>query len=169
MPKAPTVPFIGTVTGSPETRFTDSGIPVTRFRLTTVPSEWDAQARQWRDAAPIHYICTAWRDLARNAAESLVDGVEVIVHGRITGAPDSSILVSADEIGVSLRARIAYTAASLPPQAAQVHSPHVPGPPQPAVQPAASAPQPAPSPGQPPRWWEQKRAEGWLHPTGRQT
>ncbi|MFD5722644.1 single-stranded DNA-binding protein [Streptomyces sp. NPDC127036] len=163
MPKAPTVTFIGTVTGSPQTRFTDSSIPVTRFRLTTVPSEWDAQARQWRDAAPIHYICTAWRDLARNAAESLVDGVEVIVHGRITGARDSNILVSADEIGVSLRARIAYTTASLPPQAAQVHTPHVstPAPPPPAVQPAASVPQPPPGPGQPPRWWEQKRAEGW--------
>ncbi|MEW1568443.1 single-stranded DNA-binding protein [Streptomyces sp. NPDC093509] len=162
MAKTPTVPFTGTVTGSPETRFTDS-IPVTRFRLTTVPSEWDTQTRQWRHAAPIHYICTAWRDLARNAAESLIDGVEVIVHGRITGARDSYILVSADEIGVSLRARIAYTTASLPPQAAQVHTPHVstPAPPPPAVQHAASAPQPPPGPGQPPRWWEQKRAEGW--------
>ncbi|MFD5814687.1 single-stranded DNA-binding protein [Streptomyces sp. NPDC127038] len=167
MPKAPSVPFIGTVTGTPQTRFTDSGIAVTRFRFTTVPSEWDAQARQWRDAAPIHYICTVWRDLARNAAESLVDGVEVIVHGRITGASDGDILVSADEIGVSLRARIAYTAASLPPQAALVHAPHVaaPAPPAPAVQPAASTAQPAPGPGQPPRWWEQKRAEGWSRHT----
>lgn len=60
-----------------ECRFTDSGIAITRFRLTSVPREWDAQARQWRDGAPIRYICTVWRDLARNAAESLIAGVQI--------------------------------------------------------------------------------------------
>ncbi|MFE7961245.1 single-stranded DNA-binding protein [Streptomyces sp. NPDC057413] len=104
----------GTVTSDVECRFTESGIAVCRFRLTETPSQWDAATQKWRDGTSIPYACTAWRDLARNAAESLTSGVTVLVKGRITETKDNSVYLSVDGLGISLRQRIAYTQASLP-------------------------------------------------------
>ncbi|WP_427168782.1 single-stranded DNA-binding protein (plasmid) [Streptomyces sp. C1-1] len=146
----------GTITGDVEVRFTQGGIAVCRFRLTETPTQWDAAAQKWRDLEPIPYICTAWRDLASNAAESLVDGVNVLVKGRVTGVKDNSIYLSVGDLGISLRKRIAYTETSLPsPIAARpVTAP-------PAPQPAPAS-RPAPGrPGSPPAWWEQRRASNW--------
>ncbi|WP_455362340.1 single-stranded DNA-binding protein [Streptomyces sp. SYSU K21746] len=73
---APSITHVsGTVTSDVECRFTESGVAVCRFRLTEVPSQWDAATPKCRDGTPISYVCTAWRDLARNATESLVSGV----------------------------------------------------------------------------------------------
>ncbi|MFD7708611.1 single-stranded DNA-binding protein [Streptomyces sp. NPDC059786] len=149
---APSVTHVtGTITGDVEVRFTENGIVVCRFRLTETPTRWDTATQKWRDGDPIPYICTAWRDLARNAAESLVDGVSALVKGRITGIRDNSVYLSVDDLGISLRRRIAYTETSLPsPIAARPVT-------------AAPAPQPATAsrPGNPPAWWEQKRASNW--------
>ncbi|MFI9825267.1 single-stranded DNA-binding protein [Streptomyces sp. NPDC052013] len=111
----PTVTHVtGTVAGDVEVRFTQDGIAVCRFRLTETPTQWDAAARKWRDLDPVPYICTAWRDLATNATESLVDGVNVLITGRITEIKDNSIYLSVDDLGISLRRRITYTETSLP-------------------------------------------------------
>ncbi|MEJ8654961.1 single-stranded DNA-binding protein [Streptomyces sp. MS1.AVA.4] len=143
----------GTVTGDVECRFTESGLAVCRFRLTEVPSQWDAATQKRRDGTPISYVCTAWRDTARNATESLVNGVNVLLKGRITEIKDNSIYLSIDDIGVSLRQRIAYTETGLPsPAAAAPLSP----PPKPQS-PAPSTTQP----GNPPAWWEGQRSSGW--------
>ncbi|WP_328349080.1 single-stranded DNA-binding protein [Streptomyces sp. NBC_00445] len=153
---APSVTHVtGTVAGGVEVRFTQDGIAVCRFRLTETPTQWDAAAQTWRDLDPIPYICTAWRDLASNAAESLVDGVNVLVKGRITGVKDDSLYLSIDDLGISLRRRIAYTEISLPsPIAARRYTA------PPAPQPAAAS-RPATGPGGPPAWWEQKRSANW--------
>lgn len=142
---APSVTHVsGTVAGDVEVRFTQDGISVCRFRLTETPTQWDTTARQWRDLDPIPYICTAWRDLAKNAAESLVDGVSVLVKGRITGVRDNALYLSVDDLGISLRRRIAYTETSLPsPIAARPYT-------------ALPAPQLAAT-SHPPAWWEQKQ------------
>ncbi|MET8572985.1 single-stranded DNA-binding protein [Streptomyces sp. NPDC004783] len=148
----------GTVTGDVEVRFTESGVAVCRFRLTDTPAQWDAAAQRWRDGTPIHYVCTAWRGLARNAAESLVNGVDILVKGRITEIRDNAVYLSADDIGISLRKRIAYTETSLPsPAAAAPVTPH--SPPTPAS-PSPSHPA-ARRPGNPPAWWEKRRSSGW--------
>ncbi|MFF9244567.1 single-stranded DNA-binding protein [Streptomyces sp. NPDC014776] len=116
---APSITHVsGTVASDVECRFTESGIAVCRFRLTETPSQWDATTRKWRDGIPISYVCTAWRDLARNATESLTGGVTVLVKGRITEIKDNSIYLSVDDLGLSLRQRIAYTETSLPSPAA---------------------------------------------------
>ncbi|MGW5657205.1 single-stranded DNA-binding protein [Streptomyces humi] len=143
----------GAVTGDVECRFTESGIAVCRFRLTEVPSEWDSAARQWRDGTPIPYVCTAWRDLARNATESLTTGVTVLVKGRITEIKDNAVYLSVDDLGVSLRQRIAYTEASLPSQAAAapVSPPATPSTPRTTTR----------QPGQPPEWWSVQRSSHW--------
>ncbi|MGW5636307.1 hypothetical protein [Streptomyces sp. NPDC003832] len=99
-------------------------------------------------------MCTAWQDLARNAAESLTNGITVLAKGRITEIKDHSVYLSVDDLGISLRQRIAYTQASLPSPAAAPLTP--PPTPQPA---APSAPGPATKqPGNPPAWREEQRA-----------
>lgn len=155
MPEAPATPITGIVTGDVESRFTESGVAISRFRLTSTPREWDAANSAWRDGKPIHYVCTLWRETAANAAESLVHGIEVLVHGRITDVRDSTLWISVDAIGVSLRQRIVYTEASLPGPAAA--APIIaPPPPRPAA-PSASRPA-ARRPGNPPHWWEEQRS-----------
>ncbi|MDX2916257.1 single-stranded DNA-binding protein [Streptomyces griseiscabiei] len=154
---APSVTHVtGTVAGGVEVRFTQEGIAVCRFRLTETPTQWDATAQKWRGLEPIPYICTAWRDLASNAAESLVDGVSVLVKGRVTGVKDDSVYLSIDDLGISLRRRIAYTETSLPsPIAARpVTAP-------PAPQPATASRTAPGRPGSPPAWWERKRSANW--------
>ncbi|HET6856129.1 MAG TPA: single-stranded DNA-binding protein [Streptomyces sp.] len=150
---APSVTHVsGIVTGDVEVRFTQSGVAVCRFRLTETPAQWDASARKWRDGVPIRYICTAWRNLARNATESLVSGTDVLVKGRITEIKDDSIYLSADDIGISLRKRIAYTESSLPSPAAAA-----PVTPPPTPQPAAAPHAITGPPGRPPAWWEEEQ------------
>ncbi|MDQ0956103.1 single-strand DNA-binding protein [Streptomyces phaeochromogenes] len=154
---APSVTHVsGTVTGDVECRFTESGLAVCRFRLTETPTQWDAAARKWRDGTPIRYICTAWRELARHATESLVNGVNVLVKGRITEIKDDSIYLSADDIGISLRRRIAYTETSLPSPAATA-----PITPPPTPQPPTASSAATRRPGNPPAWWEEERTSGW--------
>ncbi|MEV5358186.1 single-stranded DNA-binding protein [Streptomyces sp. NPDC052693] len=170
---APSVTHVsGTVTGNVEVRFTDSGVAVCRFRLTQTTTQWDAAAQQWRDGTPIRYVCTAWRNLARNATESLVDGVRVLVTGRVTEIRDNAVYLSVDDLGISLRQRIAYTETSLPsPASAAPISPTTPvaAPAAPTAQRAAAgARSPAGQAGGPPAWWEQRRATGW-HPTTART
>ncbi|MFD7015207.1 single-stranded DNA-binding protein [Streptomyces sp. NPDC059928] len=165
MPSDLVTPVTGTVTGDVECRITETGTVIARFRLTTRPREWDARARAWRDGKPVAYICTVWRDLARTAAESLTDGVTVLVHGRITEVRDNTVWFSVDELGISLRQRIAYTEQSLPsPQAAAPISTPQPAAipaPCPAPQPAAVAPARRTRTDSRPRWWETERAQGW--------
>ncbi|MFC8434906.1 single-stranded DNA-binding protein [Streptomyces sp. NPDC057253] len=159
---APSVTHVtGTVTGGVEVRFTTDGIAVCRFRLTETPTQWDATTQKWRDLEPIPYICTAWRNLASNAAESLVDGVSVLVKGRITGVKDDSLYLSIDDLGISLRRRIAYTETSLPSPIAARPLTAPPVAPPPASQPAAASRPATRRPGSPPAWWEQQRSAHW--------
>ncbi|GHC88500.1 single-stranded DNA-binding protein [Streptomyces flavofungini] len=149
----------GTVTGDVECRFTESGITVCRFRLTDVPTRWDASAQEWRDGAPIMYVCTAWRNLARHAAESLIDGIRVLVTGRLTDVKDGFIFLSVDDLGLSLRQRIAYTEASLPSPAAAA----------PTRAPDSGPPVPASAPGAPPVWWARQRTGARPRPRTRRS
>ncbi|MFE9559086.1 single-stranded DNA-binding protein [Streptomyces sp. NPDC006692] len=152
MTTAPAMPISGTVTGDVECRITESGTVIARFRLTARPREWDPRSRAWHDSKPVSYVCTVWRDLARTAAESLTDGVTVLVHGRITEVRDATLWLRVDELGISLRQRIVYTEQSLPsPQAAAP----VTAPPAPARTGARSVG------GGRPGWWETERAQGW--------
>ncbi|USQ85897.1 hypothetical protein NFX46_20470 [Streptomyces phaeoluteigriseus] len=118
-------------------------------------------------------MCTAWRDLARNATESLTDGVSVLVTGRVTEIRDNAVYLSVDDLGISLRQRIAYTETSLPSPAAAVPiSPtsSVASVAAPATAQPAGAGAGGPAAGQaggPPDWWEQRRTAGWHHPAAR--
>lgn len=159
----PPTTVTGTVTGDVEVRFADNGTPIARFKLTVTPRNFNQTTQAWEDGKPVRYVCTLWRDLACHAAESLTDGLDVLVIGRITDVRDNALYLSVNDIGLSLCHRIAYTEASLPSPAAARPTPASSPPPPPAAQDAS--PQPAPatprSPGQQPDWWTQERQTGW--------
>ncbi|MGP4001731.1 single-stranded DNA-binding protein [Streptomyces sp. 8N706] len=165
MPGEPVVPVSGVMVGNPEIRFTDAGTAVARFRMQSVPRVWNANARAWEEGAPVRYICTVWRKVAEHVAESLIDGVAVLVFGRITGADGNVLYISVDDIGVGLRDRIVYTETSLPsPQAAapqRIQTP-VGGPesvrPDKQQEPEAAS---GSASGPAPQWWRSEREQGW--------
>lgn len=168
MPDVPTTTVTGTVTGDVECRFTDDGTVIARFTLIATPRNFNTTTQAWEDGKPVRYVCTLWRDLARHAAESLVDGVDVLVLGRVKDIRDNAVHLSVNDIGLSLRHRIAYTEASLPSPAAARPTPTSPSSPLPAPAPApapARVPQPSAAsprgPGQQPDWWARERQAGW--------
>lgn len=105
------VTIIGNLTADPELRFTPSSVAVVRFTVASTPRTFDRQTNEWKDSEPTFMDCTAWRDQAEHAAESLVKGARVIVAGTIiterwedkeTGDKRSAIRLRVDEIGASL-------------------------------------------------------------------
>jgi single-strand DNA-binding protein len=102
----------GNLTADVELRFTEiGGIAVANFVIASTPRTFDREAGQWRDADPLFLRCTAWRQLAETAAESLTRGTRVIAQGRLRqksfetrdGDKCTSIELDVDELGPSLR------------------------------------------------------------------
>lgn len=79
MPGLPIVTGIGTLTASPELRFTPAGVAVTNFTLAF--NERFVKDGEWQDGNTTFLRCVAWRDMAQNIAESLEKGARVLVSG----------------------------------------------------------------------------------------
>lgn len=129
MANEPIVTIVGNLTADPELRYVSNGVAVASFSLASTPRQKNAQTGQWEDGEAMFVRCSAWREYAENAAESLAKGMRVIVTGRMTvrsyeantGEKRQSIELQVDEIGPSLRyarARVARVAANAP-QASQ--------------------------------------------------
>jgi single-strand DNA-binding protein len=81
-----------------------------RFTVAVNPRVFDKPSGQWRDGDPSFYNCTAWRQLAENAVETLSKGVRVIVTGTIAqqrwetdqGEKRSTFAVTAEAVGPDL-------------------------------------------------------------------
>jgi single-strand DNA-binding protein len=110
MPIENSVTLVGNVTRDPELRFTASGQAVASFGLAVNRRWQNRQTNEWEEATSfVDIVC--WREMAENAAESLVKGSRVLVAGRLDqrswetsdGDKRSKIEVVADEIGPSLR------------------------------------------------------------------
>jgi single-strand DNA-binding protein len=104
------ITITGNLVDQPDLRFTPNGTAVARFRIASTPRYQD-QAGQWKDGDTLFLTCTAWRQLAQNAAESLDKGTRVIVTGRLTqrsydteDGKRTVYEVQADDVGASLRA-----------------------------------------------------------------
>jgi len=103
--------IVGNLTADPELRFTPGGAAVCKFTVAATPRQYDTKAGEWRDGDPLFLNCTAWRDLARNIAESLRRGTRVVVTGRLrmsvweteAGDKRTSFGLDVDDIGASLR------------------------------------------------------------------
>ena len=106
-----TLTIVGNLTGDPELRFTPAGHAVADFTVASTPRTFDRQAGAWRDGEPLFLRCTAWRQLAEHAAESLTRGTRVIVTGRLRqrsfelteGGTRTVTELDVEELGPSLR------------------------------------------------------------------
>jgi len=105
------VTLIGNLVRDPELRFTPKGDAVANF--TVAVNERIKQGDEWVDGEPSYYDVTAWRKLGEDTAESLLKGTRVVVVGKMKidkyetkdGQQRSKVVVTADEIGSSIRAR----------------------------------------------------------------
>lgn len=78
----PTVTIDGRLTKDPEIRFTANGTPVANFSIATSDRR-KTDAGEWEDRDTSFWDCSAWRDLAEAAAETLTKGDRVHVTGTL--------------------------------------------------------------------------------------
>jgi single-strand DNA-binding protein len=105
------VTVIGNLTDAPDLRYTPAGVAMAKFTVASTPRVLDRTSGQYRDGDPLFLTCTAWRELAEHAAESLSKGTRVIVTGRLRlsrwqtdeGEKRSTYGLDVDEVGPSLR------------------------------------------------------------------
>lgn len=103
-----TFTVVGNLTGEPELRFTQGGVPICSGGIASnrryqVNGEWQEQTS--------FFNFTAWRDLAENMAATLSKGMRVIATGRLEqknwvdkeGKDRTTFDFVIDEIGPSLR------------------------------------------------------------------
>ncbi len=129
-----TLTIVGNLTAEPELRFTPAGHAVADFTVASTPRNYDRQAGQWRDGEALFLRCTAWRQLAEHAAESLTKGTRVIVTGRLRqrsfelteGVTRTVTELDVDELGPSLRystARVTKTTRTTTPASSTTSEP----------------------------------------------
>lgn len=105
------ITIVGNLTADPELRYTQSGAPVASFTIASTPRTFDRAANEWKDGEALFLRCSAWRELAENAAGSLSKGMRVVAQGRLQqrsyqdreGNSRVSIELTIEEIGPSLR------------------------------------------------------------------
>ena len=105
------VTIIGNLTKDPELRFTPSGDAVASMRVAV--NERIKDGAEWKDGEPSFYEVKVWRKLAEQAGELLQKGQRVVVVGKMKietyttkdGEQRSSTVITADEIGESIRFR----------------------------------------------------------------
>ena len=78
-----TLTITGNLTADPELRFTATGTAVVAFTVAASRRVYDQATGQWQDGDTLFLRCSAWRELADHAAESLSKGMRVIVTGRL--------------------------------------------------------------------------------------
>jgi single-strand DNA-binding protein len=106
-----TVTVIGNLVADPELRYTQNAVAMAKFSVASTPRVFDRATGEYRDGDPLFLTCTAWRELAEHAAESLHKGTRVVVVGRLRlsrwetdeGEKRSAYSLDVDEVGPSLR------------------------------------------------------------------
>lgn len=73
----------GNLTGTPELRFTNTGLAVCNFTVAINPRQFNSQTKEWAEADSIFIKCAVWRDLAENVAESFSKGDRVLIAGEL--------------------------------------------------------------------------------------
>ena len=129
-----TLTIVGNLTADPELRFTPAGHAVADFTVASTPRSYDRERGEWRDGEPLFLRCTAWRQLAEHAAESLTKGTRVIVTGRLRqrsfelteGVTRTVTELDVDDLGPSLRhssARVTKTTRTTTPASSTTSEP----------------------------------------------
>jgi single-strand DNA-binding protein len=107
----PTITVIGNLTAEPDLRYTPAGVAVLDFTVASTPRVYDRESGEWKDDDTLFLRCSAWRQAAENAAQSLTKGTRVIVHGRLRqrsfetkeGDKRTVVELDVDAIGPELR------------------------------------------------------------------
>lgn len=110
--------LVGRLTRDPELRFTSKGDAVASFTVVTSRRVKDQQTGEWSDADTSFWDCSVFRQTAEHVAESLQQGMEVIVQGKIAqrsyetreGEKRKAVQVTVDAVGPSLRYQTAKVA-----------------------------------------------------------
>jgi single-strand DNA-binding protein len=105
-----TITLIGNLTREPEIRYTREGQATTNLGVAVNRRWQDRNTKQWEESTSFFDV-VCWRELAENAALSLVKGMRIVVTGRLEhrtwdteeGDHRSKVEVVADDIGPSLR------------------------------------------------------------------
>ena len=77
------VTISGNLTEDPRLQLTGEGVRVARFTVATNERRYDRKVGGWRDARPMFWSVSCWRNMGENAADSLKKGDPVVVHGRL--------------------------------------------------------------------------------------
>lgn len=103
-----TITLVGNATADAELRYSASGVPRATWSLAVTPRVKDGDG--WRDGEAAFYRCTAWRQLAEQAGESITRGMRLIVVGRLSprsyekdGQQRLSLDVEVDAVGAEMR------------------------------------------------------------------
>lgn len=76
------ITIVGNVVDEPRLRQTQSGVPVTSFRIGSTSRRFDRETGTWIDNERLFATVTCWRAMAQNVAMSLRKGQPVVVTGR---------------------------------------------------------------------------------------
>lgn len=77
------ITLTGLVATVPRHLVTSEGLPITSFRLASTRRRFDKKQERWVDADTNWFTITVFRQLAINAASSIVKGDRVLVDGRL--------------------------------------------------------------------------------------
>lgn len=105
------ITVVGNLTADADLRFTSNGVAVANFTIASTPRRFNRQANEFKDEETLFVRCSAWRELAENAAESLTKGTRVIAHGWLKsrsfqdkeGNNRNAWELEVEEVGPSLR------------------------------------------------------------------
>jgi single-strand DNA-binding protein len=104
------ITLTGRLGADPELRFAPSGTAVARLSIVTSRRVKNQQTQEWEDADVTWWDCTAFKQLAENAAATLGKGMAIVASGRAVqenwqdkdGNKRSKIAVKLDSIGPDL-------------------------------------------------------------------
>lgn len=104
----PTITVVGNATGDAELKALPSGAMLCSWTLASTPRVKKGDA--WEDGEATFYRCTAWRQLAESAAETITRGMRLVVHGKLktrsyetaAGEKRLSVELDVEDVGPSL-------------------------------------------------------------------
>jgi single-strand DNA-binding protein len=100
------ITITGLVATTPRHLTTSEGLAITSFRLASSQRRFDRNTQRWMDSDTNWYTVSAFGNLAKNAAESIVKGDRVVIVGRLrirdwenTDRSGTTVEIEADNIG----------------------------------------------------------------------
>jgi single-strand DNA-binding protein len=73
----------GNLVRDPELRFTGNGHPVVNVTVAHTPRSFNKATSEWEDGETLFLPGSLWREAAENAAETLRQGMAVVVTGEL--------------------------------------------------------------------------------------